>query len=447
MPFTVVISGRPNVGKSTLFNRLVGRREAIVDPVPGVTRDWREGRARLGPLEFVAIDTAGLEEGESESLQGRMTRQTEAALAEADLILLLVDGRAGITPVDRHFADWLRRQEVPLLLVVNKCETRKGRDGLADVYALGLGEPVAISAQHGDGMVDLYDALASYAPDPETGLPEAEAPTMGPLQLTVIGRPNVGKSTLINRLVGQERVLTGPEPGITRDSVVIEWAFEDHPIRLIDTAGIRRRAKVTQNLEKLSVSSALEAVRFAHVVILLLDAQAALERQDRNLAAMIADEGRAPVIAVNKWDLVRDPKAARKELGERLADVFPQARGVPVVTLSALTGGGVAKLLPAVFGAHAVWNQRVPTADLNRWLEAVVTRHPPPIADGRRLKLRYVTQVKARPPSFALFASRPGKLPESYRRYLVNDLRDTFGFPGVPIRLMLRKGKNPYAKS
>ncbi len=462
MAFTVVICGRPNVGKSTLFNRLVGRRTAIVDPTPGVTRDWREGAAGLGPLRFRVIDTAGLEEADPSSLEARMTAQTAAALEQGDLTLLLVDGLSGLTPPDRHFADWLRRQRCPVLVVVNKCEGAEAQAGAHEAHALGLGELVAISAQHGEGMGDLYDALAERMPEADSavdaGVPARDGETpegdeddeneieSSPLRLAVIGRPNVGKSTLINRLVGEERVLTGPEAGITRDAVVLEWDWRGRAVRLIDTAGVRRRAKVTAALEKMSVASTLDAVRFAHVVILLLDAEAPLERQDLSLAAMIADEGRAPVVAVNKWDRITAPTALLKSLHARLLDVFPQARGVPLVPLSALTGKAVNKLMPAVFGADENWNRRVPTAALNRWLEEVTAHHPPPLVAGRRLKLRYMTQVNIRPPSFALFASRPRKLPEAYRRYLVNGLREVFGLEGVPVRLMLRKGKNPYAK-
>ncbi len=455
MAFTVVICGRPNVGKSTLFNRLVGRRTAIVDPTPGVTRDWREGGARLGPLRFRVIDTAGLEEADPGSLEARMTAQTAAALEQGDLALLLVDGRVGLTPADRHFADWLRRQDCPVLVAVNKCESVEAQAGAHEAHALGLGDLVAISAQHGEGMGDLYDALAERMPEanPAADTPskgEGGAPDkieVGPLRLAVIGRPNVGKSTLINRLVGEERVLTGPEVGITRDAVVLEWDWRGRAIRLIDTAGVRRRAKVTAALEKMSIASTFDAVRFAHVVVLLLDAEAPLERQDLTLAAMVADEGRAPVVAVNKWDRISAPETLLKALHARLLDVFPQARGVPVVPLSALTGKGVNKLMPAVFGADENWNRRVPTAALNRWLEEVTAHHPPPLVAGRRLKLRYITQVNIRPPSFALFASRPSKLPEAYRRYLVNGLREAFGLEGVPVRLMLRKGKNPYVKN
>ena len=454
MAFTVVICGRPNVGKSTLFNRLVGRRSAIVDSTPGVTRDWREGAAKLGPLRFRVIDTAGLEEADPGSLEARMTEQTAAALEQGDLALLLVDGRVGLTPVDRHFADWLRRHDCPVLVAVNKCESAEAQAGAHEAHALGLGDLVAISARHGEGMGDLYDALAARMPEADqvadTPLEGEEGEQddieSGPLRLAVIGRPNVGKSTLINRLVGEERVLTGPEAGITRDAVVLEWDWRGRAVRLIDTAGVRRRAKVTAALEKMSVASTLDAVRFAHVVVLLLDAEAPLERQDLTLAAMIADEGRAPVVAVNKWDRITAPADLLKALHARLLDVFPQARGLPVVPLCALTGQGVSKLMPAVFGADENWNRRVPTAALNRWLEEVIAHHPPPLVAGRRLKLRYMTQVNIRPPSFALFASRPGKLPEAYRRYLVNGLREAFGLEGVPLRLMLRKGKNPYAK-
>lgn len=451
MSLTVAIIGRPNVGKSTLFNRLIGHRRAMVDDTPGVTRDRREGEARLEDLHFTVIDTAGLdEEGPKESLQSRMRDQTERALAEADVALLLIDGRAGVTPVDAHFARWLRRKDTPLVLVVNKCEARAADQGLAEAYGLGLGTPVALSAEHGLGLAELHERLAPFAkassedrPSEDTE-PEEEADGGGPLRMAVIGRPNVGKSTLINRLMGEERMLTGPEPGVTRDAIAVAWRNEGHDVELFDTAGLRRRARVTGRIERMSVEDAMRAVRFAHVVVLVLDAGVLLEKQDLSIADMVETQGRALVIVINKWDQVKNKAEMRRELRERLDHDLPQLRGVPFVTLSALTGKGLGGLMPAVFKAYGVWNTRVPTARLNRWLETMTEQHPPPAASGKRLKLRYMTQVKARPPTFALFANRPGKLPESYIRYLVNGLRTDFALDGAPLRVNLRKGRNPY---
>ncbi len=444
MSFTVAIVGRPNVGKSTLFNRLVGRRMAIVDDTPGVTRDRREGAARLGPLRFTAIDSGGLSEAPGDSLAGRVSTQSVRAAADADVTLLLVDGRAGVTSADRYFARALRRLGRPVEVVVNKCEGAAGDEGFFEAFALGFGDPVAISAEHGEGMDGLYEALAPFAPA-EGPTADAGARPPPPLQLAIVGRPNVGKSTLLNRLVGDERAITGPEPGITRDSIAVEWAHGDRRVRLVDTAGLRRRARVVENLEKLSVEDALRIIRRAEVVILVLDAQVGLERQDLTIARFAVDEGRALVIGVNKWDLVGNGRAALAAVHDRLATALSQAKGTPVVTFSALHGGGVEKLMPAVFEVFDCWNIRVPTSALNRWLERVAADHPPPMVSGRRLKLRYMTQVKARPPTFALFASKPDELPDSYRRYLANQLREAFGFAGVPIRLLARAGKNPYA--
>jgi GTPase len=442
MSFTVAIVGRPNVGKSTLFNRLVGRQAALVDDLPGVTRDRRRGEGHIADLAFAVIDTAGLEEAPPDSLSGRMQAQTARSLAAADVALLVIDARDGVTPADEHFARWLRRRATPVILVANKAENRAALAGLGEAYALGLGDPVALSARHGEGFAELYERLLLFAPAEAAAAPEP-APDR-PLKLAIVGRPNVGKSTLVNRLLGEERMLTGPEPGITRDAIAIDWRWRGRPVRLVDTAGMRRRARVAERLERLSVSDTLRAVRFAETVILVLDALQPLERQDLTIANLVAEEGRALVLAASKWDLVGDPKAALEALRERLAEALPQLAGIALVPVSGLTGRGLEALMTAAFAADAVWNRRVPTAALNRWLAAMQEHHPPPLAGGRRLKLRYVTQVNTRPPSFALFASKPGELPESYRRYLVNALRQEFDLPGTPIRLMLRKGDNPY---
>ncbi len=454
MGVNIAILGRPNVGKSTLFNRLCGVRVALVDPTPGVTRDRRFGAARLGDLRFGIIDTAGLEEAASDTLEAGMQRQTDMALDQADGVLLLIDARAGITPLDRHFADRLRRATVPVILVANKCEGRAGEAGLYEAYELGFGDPVAISAEHGEGMADLHAALAGIVPLEEDesgpvpefeGEPDDEESPGGPLQLAIVGRPNVGKSTLMNRLIGEERVLTGPEPGVTRDSIAVEWSWQERQVRLVDTAGLRRRSRVTEKLERLSAADTLRAVRFANVAVLVLDGTVMAERQDLSIADHVIEEGRALVIAVNKWDLVSDPTEAMNRLRDRLERSLPQIPDIPVVTFSALTGRGVSRLMPAVFEVYDLWNTRLSTGPLNRWLEGALERHPPPLAAGRRLRLRYITQVKARPPTFVIFASRPTELPEAYRRYLVNGIRERFGLLKIAIRLQLRQGRNPYA--
>ena len=448
MSFTVAIVGRPNVGKSTLFNRLVGRRAALVAPAPGVTRDRREGWARIGPLRFRAIDTAGLEEAAPETVAGRMMAQTERALADADAALLLIDGRAGVTPADEFFANQLRRTQVPVILAVNKCEGGGAEGGIAESHALGLGQPIPISAEHGEGLADLYDALSPFE-SAEPADPEAAASAASGkgdvLRLAIVGRPNVGKSTLLNRLVGEARVITGAEPGLTRDSIAVRWSYQGRAVELVDTAGLRRRAKTTASLDKLSARDAERALGQAAVVLVVLDAAEPAGRQDMAIAARVADEGRAIVILLNKWDLVRKRAATRAALEDRLEAALAQVKGVPVVTCSALTGAGAGGVMPAVLSAFDTWNRRVPTAALNRWLGGAASHHPPPLAAGRRVRLRYITQVKARPPTFALFASKPTALPESYRRYLVNGIAAEFGLVGVPIRLMLRAGKNPYA--
>jgi GTP-binding protein len=440
----VAIVGRPNVGKSTLFNRLVGRKLALVDDLPGVTRDRREGEARLGDLEFIAIDTAGLDEAAPDSLAGRMLAQTREAIAEADAALFVVDARAGITPLDAHFAGLLRESGKPVILVANKAEGRAGEGGVMESYALGIGDPVPISAEHGEGMGDLRDALAEAI-----GAPEEDGEAGGreegrPVQIAVVGRPNAGKSTLINRLIGEDRLLTGREAGITRDSIAVDWRWRDLHFRVFDTAGLRRKAKVEGKLEKLAVGDALRAIRFAEVVVLTLDATAPFEKQDLQIADLVEREGRAIVIALDKWDLIDDRQATLKQLREDADRLLPQIRGAALVPVSGLTGEGTDRLAQAIVAAYEVWNRRLPTAQLNRWLEGILEHHPPPAVSGRRIKLRYLTQAKSRPPSFVAFCSRPEALPDSWRRYLVNALRDDFKLPGVPIRLLLRKGENPY---
>ncbi len=443
MVFTVAIVGRPNVGKSTLFNRLVGRRAAIVDATPGVTRDRREGEARLADLRFRVIDTAGLEDAAAETLEAAMRAQTERALADADAALFLIDARAGLTPVDRHFAAWLRRHHARVILCANKSEGRAGEAGALDAFALGLGAPIEISAEHGEGMAELYDALQPLIAETEAAeaTAEGEAP---PLHLAILGRPNVGKSTLVNRLVGEERVLTGPEPGVTRDAVSIAWRWAGRPVRLVDTAGIRRRARVIDALERAAVADALNAVRYADVVVLVLDATEKMERQDLTIARQALEEGRALVVAANKWDRVADPQATRRAIAERLEDSLAQAKGVPVVALSALSGDGIGRLMRAVLNADRAWNKRLPTGPLNRWLDRMTSRHAPPAAAGRPVRPRYITQVKARPPTFALFVNRPADVDDNYLRYLSNGLREAFDLPGVPIRILPRRGKNPF---
>ena len=458
MTFTLAILGRPNVGKSTLFNRLIGKRQALVSPEPGVTRDRREGQARLYDLEFTIVDTAGLEEAARDALETRMRAQSEKALAEADIALLLIDARAGVTPIDKHFADLMRRSKTPVILVANKCEGAAAEAGLAEAYTLGLGAPVALSAEHGLGLADLHEALEERLKEQGLiGADEAEgagafadetddeAAEPGILQLAIVGRPNVGKSTLVNRLLGEERVLTGPEAGITRDSISIAWSYKDQPIKLIDTAGLRRRSRIDAALEKLSTGDTLRAVKFAQVVVLVVDAAMPMEKQDLTIAAHVIDEGRALVIAVNKWDACTDRQAALGQVRDRLERSLPQVRGIPLVTGSARRGENLERLRDAGLGAYEVWNRRVPTPALNRWLAGATQAHPPPAPGGRRIKLRYMTQASARPPTFAIFCSRPKDLPDSYLRYLENGLREAFDLPGTPIRMNLRKGENPYA--
>ncbi len=441
MASTVALIGRPNVGKSTLFNRLVGRRLAIVDERPGVTRDRREGEGRLFDLSFRVIDTAGLEETAAESLEGRMRQQTERAVEEAEAVLFLIDARAGVTPLDEHFANWLRRTGKPIVLVANKCEGAAAQGGLLEAHGLGFGEPVALSGEHGLGLDELHERLTPLLAKEDE---EDEEAADDSLQLAIVGRPNVGKSTLVNQLLGEERMLTGPEAGITRDSIAIPWSYKGRPIRLVDTAGLRRRAKVNDKLERLSAADTLRAVDFAQVVVLLLDADLGLEKQDLTIARRVVEEGRALVIGVNKWDACADRQAAMGAIRDRLERSFPQTRGIPVVTFSALDGKGVDKLMNAVISAYEVWNKRVPTAALNRWLEEIVAAHPPPAPGGRRVRLKYITQARNRPPTFAVACSRPDALPDSYLRYLENALRQDFDLPGTPIRIHMRRSRNPY---
>ncbi|MDP3896224.1 MAG: ribosome biogenesis GTPase Der [Mesorhizobium sp.] len=470
MGFTVAIVGRPNVGKSTLFNRLVGKKLALVDDTPGVTRDRRIHEARLYDLHFNVIDTAGLEEAAAASLAGRMRAGTELAIGEADLVLFVVDAKAGVTPDDRTFADVARRSGKPIVLVANKAEARDAQGGMLEGWELGLGEPIPISAEHGQGLPDLREAIiAALGEDRAFGeidgeaIPEDEAPLIGediadpddenippydiskPMRIAIVGRPNAGKSTLINALIGEERMLTGPEAGITRDSISVEWEWAGRKLKLFDTAGMRRKARVQEKLEKLSVADGLRAIRFAEIVVIVLDATIPFEKQDLQIADLIVREGRAPVIVFNKWDLIDNPQELLAELREKTERLLPQARGIQAVPVSAETGRGLDKLMNAIMKTHEIWNIRISTGRLNRWLEGILGHHPPPAVAGRRLKIKYITQVKARPPGFVLSCTRPDAMPQSYLRYLTNGLRDSFGIAGVPIRLVLRASENPFA--
>lgn len=469
MSFKVAIIGRPNVGKSTLFNRLVGRKLALVDDTPGVTRDRRVHAAKLYDITFDVIDTAGFEDAPAATLPGRMRQQTEIAIREADLIFFLMDAKAGLMPDDRTFAEVVRRSGKPVVLVANKAEARGAQGGMLEAWELGLGEPVPVSAEHGQGMPDLRDAVIAalgeervFGEDEEAGDelaisevligediadPDAEPAydETKPLRIAVVGRPNAGKSTLINTLIDEERLLTGPEAGITRDSISVDWDWRGRRIKLFDTAGMRRKAKVQEKLEKLSVTDGLRAMRFAEVVIIVLDATIPFEKQDLQIADLIIREGRAPVIAFNKWDLIDHPQEVLAELREKTERLLPQARGMQAITVSAETGRGLDKLMDAVVRTHKVWNSRVSTGKLNRWLAGILAHHPPPAVAGRRLKIKYVTQAKTRPPGFVVSCSRPDALPESYVRYLVNSLREAFDMPGVPIRMALRTSDNPFA--
>ncbi|MDJ0930852.1 ribosome biogenesis GTPase Der [Breoghania sp.] len=465
MNATVAIIGRPNVGKSTLFNRLVGKRLALVDDTPGVTRDRRPGEARLGDLRFTIVDTAGLEDADKASLEGRMHRQTEEAIQDADVVLFLIDARAGVTPLDAHFAEVARRIARPVILLTNKAEGRAGEGGIYESYSLGLGDPVPISAEHGEGLSDLYDALreafekigADEGPsdEAETNIvidPDAEdeeddtltGTVERPLRIAIAGRPNAGKSTLINKFLSEDRLLTGPEAGITRDSISVDWEWRERHVKLFDTAGMRRKARVQEKLEKLSVADALRAIKFAEVVVVTLDANIPFEKQDLQIIDLVVREGRGLVIAFNKWDTIEDRNEVWSEIKYQAERYLNQVRGVAMVPISATTGYGLDKLMEAVFDAYKMWNTRISTARLNRWLEGVVSHHPPPAVAGRRIKLRYLTQAKTRPPHFVVFCSRP-ELPDAYQRYMINGIRESFKLPGTPIRLSFRKGENPYA--
>lgn len=459
MKKTLAIIGRPNVGKSTLFNRLTGTRHALVDDQPGVTRDRREGEGHIGPLEFSVIDTAGMEEASADSLEARMLAQTEMAIAEADCVLMVVDAKVGVTPEDEYFAKLLRRHDTPILLAANKAESKNAREGLIDAYRLGLGEPIAISAEHGEGMGDLYDALAPLfeAPaisddpaendDTEEGKTSEEAEerlAKQPLQIAIVGRPNAGKSTFINRLMGEERVLTGPEAGITRDAITIPFTYQDRELRLVDTAGMRRKSNVHEKLEKLAVTDTRRAIQYANVVVLMIDATQPLEKQDVQIGSMIAEEGRACVLAVNKWDkIVHSHTVLMEDIEDHLGDILSQMAGLAVVPLSAEEGTNLDKVMQACFDVYEVWNRRISTSKLNAWLSTMLDTHTPPLVRGRRIKLKYMTQIKTRPPTFALHVNMSG-LPPAYQRYLTAGLRRDFDLPGVPIRLLLKKKANPY---
>ncbi|MFD1613071.1 ribosome biogenesis GTPase Der [Sphingomonas tabacisoli] len=445
---TVAIVGRPNVGKSTLFNRLVGKRLALVDDRPGVTRDRREGDAHLIGLDFRVIDTAGFEDEDPQTLPGRMRAQTEAAVREADVALFLIDARAGVVPLDEEIARWLRAEDTPIVLAVNKAEGRAGEQGALEALALGFGDPVQISAEHGEGVADLFEAILPYIDrEEEAEEAEDEDDPAAPLKLAIVGRPNAGKSTLVNKILGQDRMITGPEAGITRDSIAIDMEWEGRPIRLIDTAGMRKRANVVDKLERLSVMDAQRAVDFAEVVVLLLDATRGLEAQDLRIADAVLQEGRALVIALNKWDVAENASALFNGVKAALEEGLSQVKGLPVLTVSAATGKGIDTLLKVAFETREAWSRRVPTGELNRWFEAAIEKNPPPAPGGKRIKPRYVTQVKTRPPSFVLFGTRVDLLPESYRRYLINGLRRDLGFGAVPVRLTMRAPKNPFDQS
>jgi GTP-binding protein len=441
MTIKLAIVGRPNVGKSTLFNRLAGKKLALVDDTPGVTRDRREAKGRLGDLDFTLIDTAGFEDATDASLEARMRAQTEIAIRDADIILFLIDARAGVLPLDESFAALLRRANKPVVLAANKVEGRAGDVGISEAYALGLGEPIALSAEHGEGMGELYAAIAAHEKAPAD---EDAAKAARPINLAIIGRPNAGKSTLVNALIGEDRLLVGPEAGITRDSISIDWQWRGKSYKLVDTAGIRKKAKVQGKLERMSVGDSLHALKFAEVCVLVMDANEAFEKQDLSIADLIVREGRALVFCLAKWDTIADPRAHFEELKLVARESLPQARGAPLVTVAAQAGVGLDRLMKAVEEAHEDWTARVKTKDLNEWLYDTIARHPPPAVGGKRIKPRYLTQIKARPPTFVLIASRADEMPESYKRYLVNGMRDAFGLHASPIRLIVKAGKNPF---
>jgi GTPase len=444
----VAIIGRPNVGKSTLFNRLVGKRIALVDDRPGVTRDRREGEADLLGLAFRIVDTAGFEDEDAQSLPGRMRAQTQAAVDSADVALFVVDARAGIVPLDEEIGRWLRGSTTPVIILSNKAEGRAQEAGVMEAYALGFGDPIPFSAEHGDGLVELFDALRPHVEREEEDAVEAEDEDderpNGPLKLAIVGRPNAGKSTLVNKMIGEDRMITGPEAGITRDSISIDWQWQDREVRLIDTAGLRRKSKVDDKLERLSAADTQRAIDFAEVVVLLLDATRGLEAQDLRIADQIFSEGRALVVALNKWDTVEQGAALYQGVRGALEEGFSQVKGVPLLTVSAATGKGLDTLLQVAFETREAWSQRVTTGKLNRWFEDAVEKNPPPAPGGKRIKLRYATQIKSRPPTFVIFGNRVDELPESYRRYLVNGIRRELGFGAVPVRLTLRSSKNPF---
>jgi GTPase len=451
MPLPVVaIIGRPNVGKSTLFNRLVGKRLALVDDRPGVTRDRREGDAELLGLNFRIVDTAGFEDEDAQTLPGRMRAQTQAAVDSADVALFVIDSRAGIVPLDQEIARWLRGSKTPVVLLANKAEGRSGESGLYEAYSLGFGDPIAFSAEHGEGLAELFEELQPHIEREEFAVVEDEEPAEnGPLKLAIVGRPNAGKSTLVNKLLGEDRMITGPEAGITRDSISIEWEWSDgestRAVRLIDTAGLRKKSKVDDKLESLSAMDTRHAIDFAEVVVVLLDATRGLEAQDLRIADQVFSEGRAMVIALNKWDVAENQSSLFNGVRAALEEGFAQVKGVPLLTVSAATGKGLDMLMKVAFETREAWSRRVSTGELNRWFERALEANPPPAPGGRRIKLRYVTQIKSRPPSFVIFGTRVDQLPESYRRYLVNGIRRDLGFGAVPVRLTLRSPKNPFS--